>query len=122
MQDTCVHEALVKTKNGLNESALSWTDALTYSAGLDMSASQEVAPEVQGTKSEAPVTRTDAQARLPMTAHGVVQSGDRLRFTKRFGETLSTPMRFRVVGIPERGPTGLVAKLSWLGPVTTPTP
>lgn len=51
----------------------------------------------------------DARLRLPLTAN--VTNLDRVRITKRFGETLTKPLLFEVVGNPMRGPTCLVLNL-----------
>ena len=47
----------------------------------------------------------DATVRLPITT--AVGMQDRFRVTKRFGETLSTPLVFDIVGPIQRGPSGV---------------
>lgn len=79
----------------------------TYAAGVpsicgyNATASGEV---LQGTE----VLTIDAEIRLPVDT--VIDDRDRIQLTKRFGRTI-TPILFDVVGLPELGPSGIVAKV-----------
>lgn len=69
--------------------------------GFDATGSGEV---LQGTE----VLTIDAAIRLPVDT--VIDDRDRIQVTKRFGKPV-TPIMFDVVGLPEMGPSGIVAKV-----------
>jgi hypothetical protein len=55
------------------------------------------------------VVLTDAVLRLPIDS--VVTNVDRVQVTHRYGEMLLTPWTFAVIGMPRRGPSGLLLNL-----------
>ncbi len=69
--------------------------------GFDATGSGEI---LQGTE----VLTIDAAIRLPVAT--VIDDRDRIQLTKRFGKSV-TPIMFDVVGLPEMGPSGIVAKV-----------
>lgn len=51
----------------------------------------------------------DAKLRLPLGT--AITYLDKVKITRRYGTTLSTPLTFQVEGDPQQGPTGLVCLL-----------
>lgn len=60
---------------------------------------------------ESQVAMIDAELRLPLSAEGDIASVDRIKITKRFRVTINPQPVYEVVGLPERGPSGLVLNL-----------
>jgi hypothetical protein len=52
-----------------------------------------------------------AMIRLPLALYGTVKATSRITITKRWGETLSVPEQYEIVGSPRRGAVALVADL-----------
>lgn len=80
----------------------SYQDGATTVCGLHMSPSREVMEAGQ-------VAMPDARLRLPLGT--ALANVDRVRVTHRFGVALATPLVYDVIGLPERGPSGLQLNL-----------
>lgn len=106
MQDTCIHLEWSSTPDDYGNPAESWTPRLTYACGL----TPPRGTEGMG-KHQTEVTMKQPALRLPIDADGVIGNLDRVQITKRHGVTLSSPITYDVVGLPARGPSGLVAQL-----------
>lgn len=100
MMDTCVLQACVQTANAMNELVETWpVDGSAMDCGLEMMAGNER----RGL--DHAVLQYDARIRLPITA--TPNQKDRVKVTKRFGETLGTALVFEIVGPIQRGPSGV---------------
>lgn len=55
------------------------------------------------------VVQVDAEGRFSLSTSLGIE--DQIKVTKRFGETLTSPVYFQIVGVPRRGPSGLVVSL-----------
>lgn len=102
MQDTCIHLAF--TEGGVDSygmPAVSYEEAETLSCGFQPSTKAEA---MKGTE----VVLADALLRLPVDTE--VDARDRFQITERFGVSIEAET-YQVLGIPERGPSGLVVKL-----------
>ena len=56
------------------------------------------------------------RARLPMKYYDYINQDDRLRLTKRFGDTYATPETYEIQGFAERGPAGIILNLKRVEP------
>lgn len=100
MMDTCVFQHRTVTPNTYNEQVETWpTDSAEINCGLDM----RPGSERRGVDST--VLQYDAVLRLPITTS--VDVKDKIRITKRFGEILTTPLTYEIVGPVQRGPSGI---------------
>ncbi|HEX9595911.1 MAG TPA: hypothetical protein VF982_03450 [Anaerolineales bacterium] len=52
-----------------------------------------------------------SEVRLPLEAESELTTPARFKLLQRFGEILTGALTFEVVGLPERGPSGLVLRL-----------
>lgn len=104
MQDTCLHLAYTTVTNDYGMPDESYTESLSYPCGFDPVARPEAMPETD-------VPMLDARLRMSIGVDGVIGEYDRLRITHRFGVLLGAPLDYEVVGLPERGPSGLVFNL-----------
>jgi len=95
----------------------SYADSVAVAAGLDMAPSREVMEAGQ-------VALPDARLRLSLATAGYVANVNRVRVTHRYGVLLSTPLVYDVIGLPERGPSGLQLnlRLATAGETSTPLP
>ena len=105
MLDTCVHSQRSTTQDSYGQLVETWTDKLTYACGLDLRDGRELRQPDQT------AILLDGRLRLALSALGVVAATDRIRVTKRYGETLATALTFEIEGEPRPGPLGLVADL-----------
>jgi len=105
MRDTCVHVTRSTSQDSYGQPVETWSDALTYACGLDLRGGREVRQAAQ-----TPII-LDGRVRLPLAALGVVLATHRIRVTKRYGDTLSSPLTFEIEGEPRPGPLGLVCDL-----------
>jgi len=84
--------------------------APTYSTGANVALAcglEHVSPaEVQSTGA---VPVIDARLRLPVDT--VLDERDRIRVTYRYGEAMTSPQDFEIIGPVRRGPSGLVLDL-----------
>lgn len=99
MMDTVVRQAYSATQNSYNEDVVTYTDQTAIDCGLDMR------PGSERHTSNYTALEYDATMRLPITT--TINARDRLKVTKRFGETLSTALVFEIVGPVQRGPSGI---------------
>ena len=100
MMDTVVRMVYTPNINSYNEDNPTYPDqAGTIKCGLDMRPGSE-----RYTQSYTAL-EYDATMRLPITT--TINARDRLKVTKRFGETLSTALVFEIVGPVQRGPSGI---------------
>lgn len=69
-------------------------------------------PQARGeSMNEAQVGEKLAEVRLPLEAEADLATTTRLKLTKRYGQIQPEPLTFEIVGLPERGPSGLVLKV-----------
>ena len=99
MNDTCVIQTCTQTKNSYGEMVETFTDGSAIACGLDM----RPGSERHGTENT--VVTFDATIRLAITV--APNEKDRIKVTKRYGETLTTPLAFSIVGPIQRGPSGI---------------
>lgn len=100
LMDACVIQRHKYTANAYNEQVSSWTDDKAETAcGLDMR------PGSERYSNRMTTLTYDATVRLPITAS--VDEKDRIKITKRFGETLATALVFDIAGPVQRGVSGI---------------
>jgi hypothetical protein len=100
MLDTCYINVYSRTFNSYGEPVEVWSSPLTTTAcGLDMRPGSETPGE------DYTSLAYDATVRLPIGT--TIDTRDRITVTKRFGETLVTPLVFRIEGPIQRGPSGI---------------
>ena len=100
LQDECYIQALTETANTYGEVVNSWADSgSAIACGLDMSAGSEV----RGINKT--VVQYDAVLRLPITS--AVAETQRIRVTKRYAESLTTPIVYDIISPIQRGPSGI---------------
>ena len=99
MMDTVIRQVYSATSNSYNEDVVTYTDQTAIDCGLDMR------PGGERHTSNYTALEYDATMRLPITTS--IDVRDRLKVTKRFGETLTTPLVFEIVGPVQRGPSGI---------------
>lgn len=103
MMDTCLLGERVELSRdvyGMPVVGWSWGDPVI--CGLNPVKHVEI---MDGTE----VVLTDAVLRLPIDT--VITHVDRVQITRRYGETLITPWVFACIGMPRRGPSGLLLNL-----------
>lgn len=100
LQDKCYIQALTVTPNSMNEQVKSWADT-----GSEISCGLEMNPGSEEYGVDKVVLQYDAILRLPITTS--IDETQRLRVTKRYAETLSTPLIFDIVSPIQRGPSGI---------------
>lgn len=100
MMDTCYLQTYSRTFNTFGEPVETWTDAENSTAcGLEMKPGRELRM-----KDKTPV-EYDAIIRLPIAT--VPDEKDRIKITKRFGETITPSLVFEIVAPIQRGPSGI---------------
>ncbi len=99
MMDTCVLQTCTQTADSFGQMIESFTDGSAQACGLDM----RPGSERRGVDST--VLQYDASVRLAITA--APDAKDRVKVTKRFGETLTTALVYDIVGPIQRGPSGI---------------
>ena len=100
MMDSVVRQVYTANINSYNEDNPTYPDqAGTIDCGLDMR------PGSERHTSNYTALQYDATMRLPITT--TINARDRLKVTKRFGETLTTALVFEIVGPVQRGPSGI---------------
>ena len=100
MLDTCYLQALSETQDTMGQHVKSWADR-----GNALACGLEMRPGSETRNADMTITKYDAVIRLPITA--VPAIGERIRVTKRFGETLDTALLFQVNSPIQRGPSGI---------------
>jgi hypothetical protein len=107
MMDTCDLLARDETdrKDEYGYPVAEWVEEYSLLAcGLDLRASRELL------NAETPLY--DARLRVPIDTD--VSQVDRVRITHRFGEMLSEALLFELIGLPRRGPSGLLLELRYV--------
>lgn len=106
MMDSClIAEPSVTTDDYNNEvESYNWTAAPQSPCGFDADPKPEVLNQVP---------MSEVVIRLPHDTE--ISNRARIRITKRFGEREDNPITYSVVGMPEKGPSGLRV---WLKKVT----
>ena len=100
LQDECYIQALTETTNTFGETVNSWADSgSAISCGLDM----RTGSETRGINKT--VVQYDAVLRLPVTS--TVAETQRIRVTKRYAESLTTPIVYDIISPIQRGPSGI---------------
>jgi len=102
MMDECVHMLYSAGMDDYNNPSTTYTDGDTLVCGIKNAKHGEGMD-----KSQVPLV--DLVMRLSATAS--VSHLDRFRITKRFGEGLTSPQTYEIVGFPQRGPSGLLIQL-----------
>jgi hypothetical protein len=102
MLDTCVIQTLTSTGDGYDISADSWSD----SAALDCGYQPARAREIMG---GAQVIMMPATIRLPDGTS--VTHLQRIKLTKRYGTTLTTPLYFAIKDEPKTGAASIVVEV-----------
>lgn len=100
MQDTCVRRAWSRSYGDYNQPIDTWTDAGgEQPCGLDPGPGSEAFGQDRAT------VTWDAVLRIPIS--DVWNVKDRVRITKRYGESLAVPIEYQVASPPQRGPSGM---------------
>jgi head-tail adaptor len=100
LQDRCVIQRHGYTGNDFGEQESSWTDEAAETAcGVDMR------PGSEREFARNTLLQYDAVLRLAITVD--VDEKDRIKVTKRYGETLSTALVFGIVSPMQRGVSGI---------------
>jgi head-tail adaptor len=100
MLDTCDIQAISTTTDSFGQVVESWpSDASDIACGLDMR------PGAERHGADKTVVEYDATVRLPIGT--TVDLRSRIRVTKRFNESLSTPLVFGIAAPIQRGPSGV---------------
>ena len=107
--DTCVHQTRGTSQDAHGQLVETYSDALTYACGVDLTSSQASSREIR--QADQTVVQTDGVLRLPLSALGVVSAKDRIRLTKRTGETLAAAITYEIEGEPRPGVLGLICDL-----------
>lgn len=100
MMDECVILRHASDSNRLNEPVSTYTaDHAATKCGLDMR------PGSMRWNAQSVTLVYDATLRLPIVT--MINTLDRIRITKRFGETLATALEYAIVGPVQRGASGI---------------
>lgn len=100
LMDTCHKLTYSRSTNDYNESIDTYTEDNTdRPCGLDQGAGNETR------RTQDTLLEYDAVIRLPLSENW--NEKDRIKVTKRFGETLSTPIIYDIVSPIQRGPSGI---------------
>lgn len=104
MMDTGNIQPVSATVDTFGQSVETWpTNSDDIACGLDMR------PGSERHGADKTVIQYDATVRLPIST--TFDLRDKFRVTKRFGETLATPLVFEFVSPIQRGPSGIRAML-----------
>lgn len=105
MQDTVLHfKRQAATPNPYGMADEGFLAEQSYPAGF-----KPVAKDEGMTETEVPMV--DAKLRMTLAVESVIGPYDRLQLTHRFNTELDSKPVFAIVGLPERGPSGLVFNL-----------
>jgi hypothetical protein len=99
MMDTYVPQVYSRTFDAVGQASVTYTDGTAAICGLDMR------PGTERHTNANTLMQYDATLRLPITA--TPDAKDRVKITKRFGETLATALVYEIVGPIQRGPSGI---------------
>lgn len=107
MMDTCVLLTYTATMDNYGTEIDTPVESDPLACGYDpTSAGKREYRRADGT-----IAMLDGTLRLAIDDGETVTAKDRVRITKRHGETLPVPLMFGLDGLPERGPTGVVLRL-----------
>jgi len=102
LMDTCRQFVYSSSANDYNEKIATYTDLGTdIPCGLDQATSNE------RMRAADTVLQYDATIRLTIDDGKSFSVRDRIQITKRFGETLDTPITYEIVSPAQRGPSGI---------------
>lgn len=104
LNDTIQHIRRQTATNEYGQPDVTWVLAESYACGFQPVAKPEAMNDTE-------VPLVDAKLRLPLTLESTIAHTDRVKLTHRFGEALADPQTYEIVGLPERGPSGLVYNL-----------
>lgn len=113
MMDEVVVLTRSQTTGSYGEPVFSYTTSATYSAGLAFSPFKFRAREISNDTAEA-YSEVLVRARLPEAAYGNIQPEDKLVLTKKWNETLESPIEFLVQGFEEHVAHGVIYNLKRL--------
>lgn len=99
MFDTCVIQTYSENFNSFGEPISSYADGSAINCGLDTK------PSGERRKASNTVIEYDATIRLAITV--VPNVKDRIKVTKRFGETLTPNLVYEIAGPIQQGPSGI---------------
>jgi hypothetical protein len=103
MMDTCLIMRYISgVKDEGNVPVNAWRTGESVACGFNPAGGREVMEQTQ-------VAIADAQVRLPIST--TLDSRDRIKITHRFGEQINQQPTYEVIGLPERGPSGLLLNL-----------
>lgn len=102
MQDTCIIQAYSATPDTYGDPVPTYTDGAAIACGFDPTGGRE------SWRPDMTALHVDATVRLPIAT--TLDTRDRIKITKRFGVAI-TAIVFEIVGLPQRGPSGLVVEL-----------
>jgi len=99
MMDTVVRQVYSETSDSYNADVPTYTDQTAIDCGLDMR------PGYERHSENYTVVEYDATMRLAITT--TIDARDRMKVTKRFGETLEIPLVYEIISPVQRGPSGI---------------
>jgi hypothetical protein len=100
MMDVYIPQVYTYTyEDSFGEPVVTYVDGTAAICGLDMR------PGTERHNPDNTILEYDAIVRLPITT--IPNARDRIKITKRFGETLATALVFEIVGPIQRGPSGI---------------
>jgi hypothetical protein len=98
MMDTYVPQVYSRAFDAFGQEVVTFTDGTASACGLDMRPGSE--RHTPGN------TLTEYDATIRVAVGSTLTTKDRVKVTKRFGETLSTPLVFEIVAPLQLGPSG----------------
>ena len=98
LMDTYVPQVYSRTFNAVGEPVVTFTDGTAAICGLDMRPGSE--------RHTTGNTLTEYDATVRVAVGSTLTTKDRVKVTKRFGETLGTALVFDVVAPLQLGPSG----------------
>lgn len=104
MMDTCIIQTATVTADAVGGTSITWTDSTAIACGVQFTSERrQESIEVAG-------TRYDVDATIRVSLDVTVQPTNRVKVTKRYGQTLATAWTFEVLGVARRGPSANVLK------------
>lgn len=108
MMDTCVIQTATTGYDAVGGATVTWSDSAAIACGVQfVSERRQESIEVAG-------TRYDVDATIRVSLDVAVQPANRVKVTKRYGQTLATAWTFEVLGVARRGPTANVLRVRQL--------
>lgn len=100
MMDECKIQACVQTADTYGELVETWpVDGSAIDCGLDMR------PGAERHGTEKTILEYDATLRMPQGT--VTSARDRIKVTKRYGTAEGVPIVYSIVGVTQKGPSGI---------------